>query len=331
MRAEVDQEKGAVQKVITSVSKDFVPKIIVGNKEYVLPLGTYLAVDERTNARPGDVLARIPKQATRSADITGGLGRVLQVLEVKKLHDPAILSEISGEVKVQLPKRAVLPVEVTNEYGHARTYYVPIEKQLNFFTEDMVNAGDILADGIINPKDVLRVLGPERAAAHVIGEVQKVYRSEAVEINDKHLEIVLRKMLSKVQITDSGDTDFVAEEVISRDVFMEVNDKTTGSKATAKPLMLSLTNAALLSDSWLSAASFQNTTSVLANAALKKRKDSLHGTKENIIVGNMVPVGTGHQHYKNTFLIPESLTERETRKELEIKKAYEKFNSIFRD
>jgi DNA-directed RNA polymerase subunit beta' len=331
MRSEVDENKGTVQRFIVSVSKDFVPKIIVGDKEYVLPLGTYLAVDESATARPGDVLARIPKQAARSADITGGLGRVLQILEVKKLHDPAILSEITGEVKVHLPKKAVLPVEVTNEYGHARTYYVPIEKHLNFFTGDMVSAGDMLADGIINPKDLLRVLGPERAAAHVIGEVQKVYRSQAVEMNDKHLEIVIRKMLSKVQITDSGDTDFVAEEIVSRDVFMEVNDKTTGRKATAKPLLLSITNTALLSDSWLSAASFQNTTSVLANAALKRREDPLHGTKENIIVGNMVPVGTGHQEYRNTFLIPESLTERETRKELEIKKAYEKFNSIFRE
>jgi DNA-directed RNA polymerase subunit beta' len=327
MRAEVDESKGTIQRFIAHVTKDLVPKIIVGDKEYVLPIGAYLAVDERTVAKPGDVLARIPKQAARSADITGGLGRVLQILEVKKLHDPAILSEIAGEVKVHPPKKAVLPVEVTGQDGQSRTYYVPIEKQLNFFSGDIVKAGDILADGIVNPRDVMTVLGPEHAATHMIAEVQKVYRGQGVEISDKHLEIVLRKMLSKVEITNAGDTDFVVDEIVSRDIFIEVNDRTTGTKATARPIMLSLTNAALHSDSWLSAASFQNTASVLANAALKKRKDALHGIKENIIVGNIVPIGTGHQCYKDTFIIPESIL----RKEREIEKSYERFNSIFRD
>jgi DNA-directed RNA polymerase subunit beta' len=207
---------------------------------------------------------------------------------------------------------------------------VPIEKQLNVYHGDVVRAGDILVDGTIDVRDVLRIMGGEKAAAHAMDEVQKVYRAQGVEINDKHLEVILRKMLGKVQIVYAGDTDFVAEEIVSREVFLQENEKTRGRKATAKQLILSLTNTALQSDSWLSGASFQSTTAVLANAALRKRTDNLHGTKENIIVGNIVPVGTGHQMYRKTYLVPEK-SAKETREETKRSKAYEKFLSLFKE
>ncbi len=329
MRKETDDKTGITLRFIIAISKEFVPRIVVGESEYVLPIGAFLAVDEGEIAQVGDVLAKLPKKASVSSDITGGLSRVLQILEVRRLKDPAVMAEIDGKLAVHPPKRQKIPFEIVAEDGTSRIYHIPIEKQLNFYSGELVKAGDILVDGIVDARDILTILGTDKTAAHVIDEVQKVYRSQGVEINDKHLEIVLSKMLGKVQITDAGDTDLVVDEVISRNAFIEENGKVSGKRATAKPVILSITKAALLSDSWLSAASFQNTTSVLANAAIRKSRDALCGTKENIIVGNIVPVGTGHETYRTTRLVNEK-SEKEVKEERRKNKAYERFLRLFR-
>jgi DNA-directed RNA polymerase subunit beta' len=319
MRREADEESGITKRFITAIESSLVPRAVVGGREYPLPIGAFLTAEENGDVKAGDIIAKIPRKAAVSSDITGGLTRVLQVLEMRKLRDPAVMAEITGEVKVHPPKGKSLPVEIIGDLGDTRTYYVPIEKQLNVYSGDIINAGELIVDGIIDARDVLRILGSEKAAAHVIDDVQKVYRAQGVEINDKHLEVILRKMLGKVMVTDPGDTEFVTGEIVSKNRFVGTNGKCTGKKATERPIIVSITKAALLSDSWLSAASFQSTSLVLANAAVTKSKDPVYGTKENIIVGNTVPVGTGHAVYREqTFVIPQKLiekTQREIREE----------------
>lgn len=293
VKSETNPVTGAVQRKIIAIIKDAIPRISVADKEYILSIGAILVVNPRAEVEPGDILAKTPKQAAKNADITGGLSRVLQLLEAKKIQDPAIIADIDGEVRIHPPEGKSLPVEIVNMYDSSVIYNIPIEKQLNYQHGDSILAGDILTNGAIDSRDILRILGYKKAALFIIDEVQKVYKSQGVDINDKHIEIILSKMLSKVMIADAGDSRYIQDEIVSKIEFMSANDLVVGDKATAKQILLGLVNTALSSDSWLSAASFQNTTKVLALAAIKKKTDKLVGIKENLIVGNVIPVGTG--------------------------------------
>lgn len=322
----IDSRTGVELKLITSMSESSVPKIIIGDREYGLQIGSVLAVKEGEQVSPGYVIAKIPLEVTKSSDITGGLTRVLQILELRKLENPAILANISGEIRIHEPQGKVIPLEIIGEDSAVCKYHVPIGgASISVNDGDNVAAGDILVEGIVDPLDVLAVLGSEAAAIFAIGEVQKVYRSQGVEINDKHLEIILKKMLGFVEVTFPGDTDLITAEIITKKELREKNDACIGKKAVAKPTMLGLVRTALQSESWLSAASFQETASVLVRAAIERKRDSLVGTKENIIVGNMVPVGTGHPANRKKEPVHETPKETRRRKQLE------SFLSIFKD
>jgi DNA-directed RNA polymerase subunit beta' len=310
MRKETREDTSITQDTIFAISAGIVPSVGINGKQYPLPVGALLAVKEGDEIAPGDVIARIPRTTARSVDITGGLTRVLEILEARKAAKPALLSEIDGEVSVGPPGRKLVPIEVTGRDGTKKSYQTPVTGQINAVTGDVVSAGDVLVDGKIDIQDVVRVLGRLKCALYAIDEVQKVYRGQGVETNDKHFEIILSKMLSHVEITDPGRGDFVKGEIVPRRHFLK---KGVSCGARARQIIVSLTRAALLSESWLSAASFQNTASVLAEAALGKKKDVLSGTKENIIVGNVVPIGTGHERYRNTYVLPGPSEEEEQR------------------
>lgn len=304
MKSEEIRETGRSLKVITAVFKDMAPKLIIAGEEYYLPVGAVIIAREGENADAGEVIAKSPKKAAKNADITDGLSRVLQILEARPLRKPALMAGISGRVQVCPPRGKYLPVRITGEDGTSREYVVSIEEQLNVHNGDCVKAGDALVDGVINAGDVLSILGHESAAVHIVNEVQKVYRSQGVTIDDKHIELVTRKMLGMVEVTDPGDTDFVHGEVVGKSVFLEQNGLTGGRKAVAKPVLAGITAVAMNSESWLSAASFQRTASVLTQAAIRRKTDTLAGPKENIIIGNIIPLGTGHPAYREEYLQP---------------------------
>jgi DNA-directed RNA polymerase subunit beta' len=330
MVEEVDPDTGIVRKFISAVTGAYVPRIIISGKEYLLPVGAMIMVSENANVVPGDTIATFARKATKNQDITEGLTRVLQVLEVRKLIDKAIVAEIDGEFKIKQVKGKHLLAEILGPRGEVNELMVSIEKQLNVYDGDLVKAGDILAEGTIDPRDILVVGGKYKAASFMIDEIQKVYRAQGVAIDDKHFEIVLMKMLRKVQITDPGSSSFVVDEIVDQNVFWDVNDRAVGRKAVARPLLLSLTKAALYSESWLSSASFQETTSELAEAAIRKKKDYLYGSKENIITGRMVPLGTGHEQYRRTILVRDEGVRNpaSSRKSREI---YERFMGLFKE
>ena len=304
-KKEANDTEGIIRSVVCAIYGDMIPQIRVGEREYTLPIGAIVMVKEESHIKAGDIIARIPKEVTTTADITKGLPQVLRLVDMKKVDDPAIMAEIAGEIKLHPPKKGAFVVEISGDSETSRMYYIPMKYQLNVDEGDFVKAGDFLVDGVVDVRDILRIFGAERAASYIIDEVQRVYRNQGVDINDKHLEILLRKMLGHVQILNAGDSDFVRDEIVSKDIFLQENKKVLGKKAIEKQLLLSLTQVALHSESWLSRASYQNTTSILANAALRKCKDPLSGIRENVIVGNMPPVGTGHSKYRNTWIVPE--------------------------
>jgi DNA-directed RNA polymerase subunit beta' len=298
IKKQVDHETGITRKIITNILSDKIPSIEIGDKQYALPIGSVIAVNEDDSVSTGDVIAKIPKKAAKTSDITGGISKVLQLLEARIISNPAVLAETEGEVTVSAPSGKTLTISITDPYGGKRQYTCSVERQLNYYSGDYVKAGDILVDGTIEARDLLKAMGGNAAAQYIIDEVQKVYRSHGVETNDKHLEIIVGKMLSMVKINDAGDTVFTAKEIVKKTRFLDINRQTEGKKAIASPILLGLTTVASLSESWLSAASFQRTSHVLANAAIKRKVDILNGLKENIIIGNTIPAGTGHEYYK---------------------------------
>lgn len=321
-----DPETGLSMTFVKAMHSNFIPRIRISEKEYYLPIGAIILVRNGDKIVAGDMLAKVPKKSARNADITGGLARVLQVLELRKLKDPAVMADIDGEVRIHPPKGNSMKMEIIGETGNIRTSIIGIERHPNVYNGDRVKAGDILVDGTCDINDILKILGPHKTALYVMDEVQKVYRSQGVEVNDKHFEIILRKMLAKVKVLTPGSTDLVTGEILSKWSFFDENNRTEGEKATAAPVILSLTKSALMSESWLSAASFQNTASVLAEAALFRSKDLLRGTKENIIIGNTVPIGTGHKKYKDTVLVKDP-----GERIIKNKNAYRAFMSLFKE
>ncbi|MEE6207400.1 MAG: DNA-directed RNA polymerase subunit beta', partial [Alphaproteobacteria bacterium] len=263
---------------------------------YYLSVDAVLNVDNGDEIKVGDVIARIPREGTKTKDITGGLPRVAELFEARRPKDPAIISDIDGMVEYGKDYKAKQRITVIPSEGNPVEYLIPKGRRLVVQDGDQVKKGDLLVDGTPAPHDILRVLGVEKLAEYLVQEVQAVYRLQGVNINDKHIEVIVSQMLKKVEITAPGDTTFLIGEQVDRDVFELENEKTMaegGQPAVADPILLGITKAILQTKSFISAASFQETTRVLTEAAVEGKVDDLKGLKENVIVGRLIPAGTG--------------------------------------
>jgi len=267
---------------------------------YSLPVGALIAVAEDTVIEPGTVLGKIPRETTKTKDITGGLPRIAELFEVRKPKEYAVITEIDGQVSLGKDLKGKKRVVITPEVGEAKEYLIPKGKHVSVHEGDYVKAGEALMDGSPDPNDILRVMGVKELAKFLVNEIQEVYRLQGVKINDKHIEVIVRQMLRRVQITGVGDSTFMLGEHVEWWRFKEENEKLLqedGRPATAEPLLLGVTKASLSTDSFISAASFQETTKVLTNAAMAGKIDTLRGLKENVIMGRLVPAGTGFDEY----------------------------------
>ena len=269
---------------------------------YTLPPGALIALEDGARVSVGDVIARIPQESSKTRDITGGLPRVADLFEARKPKDPAILAEKSGTVSFGKETKGKRRLVITAEHEEKYEELIPKWRQLNVFEGETVTRGEVIADGELNPHDILRLQGVESLANYLVREIQDVYRLQGVKINDKHIEVIIRQMLRKTEVLESGDTPLLKGEQLDRARAMALNDRVAAdNKAPAKlqPVLLGITKASLATESFISAASFQETTRVLTEAAVRGLKDDLRGLKENVIVGRLIPAGTGfaaHEH-----------------------------------
>jgi DNA-directed RNA polymerase subunit beta' len=271
---------------------------IIGN--FIVPTGAHLLVKDGQAVRAGDQLCKIPKDISKTSDITGGLPRVAELFEVRKPKEAAVISEIDGVVEFGPISRGMRKIIVRHESGAEKSYIIPQGKHLRVYQGDHVEAGDNLTEGPINPYDILSIKGVNAAQEYLVNGIQEVYRLQGVKINDKHIETIVRQMLQKVQIEDPGDTTFLEGDLVDKMVFREENErvqKEKGRAATFKPMLLGITKASLSTESFISAASFQETTRVLTDAAVRGKTDHLLGLKENVIMGHLIPAGTGLMAY----------------------------------
>ncbi|MDE6294585.1 MAG: DNA-directed RNA polymerase subunit beta', partial [Muribaculaceae bacterium] len=347
-RIETDEATGLREKIIIeSKDRTKVPEAHLVDKNgnairtYSLPVGAHLLIDEGDELTPGQVFVKIPRASNSAGDITGGLPRVTELFEARNPSNPAVVSEIDGEVTFGKLKRGNREISVTSKLGETKTYLVPLSKQLLVQENDFVRAGTPLSDGAITPSDILNIKGPTAVQEYIVNEVQDVYRMQGVKINDKHFEVIVRQMMRKVNILDPGDTRFLEQQVVDKREFMEENDNIWGKKvitdagdsqnylkgqiitvrklrdensalkrkdlrtmvvrdavpATSEQVLQGITRAALQTTSFMSAASFQETTKVLNEAAINGKTDYLEGMKENVIVGHLIPAGTGLREY----------------------------------
>ena len=347
-RVDYDEQTGLEDKIIIeSKDRTRVPEanIVDANgqviKTYALPVGAHLMVENGADVAPGEVFVKIPRSAGNAGDITGGLPRVTELFEARNPSNPAIVSEIDGEVKFGKVKRGNREISVTSKLGEVKKYLVPLSKQILAQENDYVRAGTPLSDGAITPADILNIMGPTAVQEYIVNEVQDVYRMQGVKINDKHFEVIVRQMMRKVNILDPGDTCFLEQQVVDKREFMEENDRIWGKKvvvdagdsenvkpgqiitarklrdensalkrrdlktvtvreavpATSEQILQGITRAALQTSSFMSAASFQETTKVLNEAAINGKVDTLEGMKENVICGHLIPAGTGLREY----------------------------------
>jgi DNA-directed RNA polymerase subunit beta' len=263
---------------------------------YFLPTRAIIMVSEGDEVYAGDVLAKIPRETTKTKDITGGLPRVAELFEVRKPKDQTLLSEIDGTVSFGKYMSGKRKVVITPEVGKSVEYVIPRGRHVSVFDGDYVRAGEALMEGSANPHDILRIKGPKELSKYLVDEVQKVYRLQGVKINDKHIEVIVRQMLRRVLVKDIGDSDFILGEEVEKWRFEEKNQEIVakgGKPAVGEPLLLGVTKASINTDSFISAASFQETTKVLADASVESRIDHLRGLKENVIMGRLIPAGTG--------------------------------------
>ncbi len=268
---------------------------------YMLPVGAVLAVTDGDSVQPGDIIAKLHREAARTKDITGGLPRVVELFEARRPKDHAVISEITGTVSFGKDTKGKRKVLVTPEAGDTREYLIPKGKHIRVREGDFVRAGEPLMDGSVNPHDILRVLGEKALAKYMVEEIQEVYRLQGVRINDKHVEVIVRQMLRRVRVKDPGDTPFLTDEQVEKQVFEAENEKVfaaDGRPAIAEALLLGITKASLSTESFISGASFQETTKVLTEAAVAGKIDYLRGLKENVIMGRLVPAGTGLPNYR---------------------------------
>ncbi len=315
LHQEKNRITGLIERVIIEHRAERLhPRIVINDKHgkkevtYPLPVDTNIVVDDGEMVKVGDVIAKIPQEVTKTKDITGGLPRVAELFEARKPRNASVISEIDGIVKLGTTLKGNLKVVVTNEETNvAREYQIPQGKHLVVYEGDRVGVGEPLTDGSINPHDILRVKGSKECQEHLVNEIQEVYRLQGVTINDKHIEVIVRQMLSNVRISKAGDTTYLVGEVVSKRKFKAENKraKEANSKAEAaqaQPVLLGITKASLSSDSFISAASFQETSRVLTDAAVAGETDHLRGLKENVIIGHLIPAGTGLGSIRQTAL-----------------------------
>ena len=347
-RVDSDEQSGLREKIIIE-SKDRakVPEANIVNadgeiiKTYALPVGAHLMVEDGAELKAGDIFVKIPRATGGAGDITGGLPRVTELFEARNPSNPAIVSEIDGEVKFGKVKRGNREISVTSKIGEVKKYLVPLSKQILVQENDYVRAGTPLSDGAITPADILNIMGPTAVQDYIVNEVQDVYRMQGVKINDKHFEVIVRQMMRKVNVLDPGDTCFLEQQIVDKRDFMDENDRIWGKKvvvdagdsetvkpgqiitarklrdensalkrrdlkiiqvrdavpATSEQILQGITRAALQTSSFMSAASFQETTKVLNEAAINGKVDTLEGMKENVICGHLIPAGTGLREY----------------------------------
>jgi DNA-directed RNA polymerase subunit beta' len=330
LHEEVDEVTGLSRLVVVdSPDEKRQPAIVIkgskGNKRYLMPSRSHLMIQDGDEVHPGDVLAKIPRETTKTKDITGGLPRVVELFEARKPRETAIISEIDGTVKFGEVAKGQRKVYVVADNGTEREYSVPRGVHINVQEGERIRAGEQLMDGPLNPHDILAVLGEKELQAYLVNEIQEVYRLQGVAISDKHIEVIVRQMLRWVKVEDVGDTTFLLEQQMDRFRFREENEKTIakgGKPSTGRPLLLGITKASLSTDSFISAASFQETTRVLTEAAIQGSVDGLRGLKENVIVGRLIPAGTGMEFYRNVALAPE-LEAQAANVQEEIRKEYE--------
>lgn len=334
--------------IIESKDRTKVPSALLYNangeliRTYSLPVGAHLLINEGEVVTPGQVIVKIPRASSNAGDITGGLPRVTELFEARNPSNPAVVSEIDGEVAIGKIKRGNREISVTSKLGEEKKYLVPLSKQILVQENDYVRAGTPLSDGAITPEDILNIMGPTAVQEYIVNEVQDVYRMQGVKINDKHFEVIVRQMMRKVTIIDPGDTKFLEQQVVDKREFMDENDSIWGKKyiidagdssnylagqiitqrklrdensalkrkdlkimtvrdampATSRQILQGITRAALQTSSFMSAASFQETTKVLNEAAINGKSDTLEGMKENVICGHLIPAGTGLREYQ---------------------------------
>jgi DNA-directed RNA polymerase subunit beta' len=306
---ETDQVTGLSHMVVKdSPDEKKQPRLEIRNasnkvlKTYQMPVRANLMVNDVEEVEPGDVIAKIPRETTKTKDITGGLPRVVELFEARRPGEAAVMSEIDGTVKLGPISKGKRKLIIVGDDGEEREYDIPRGTHINVQEGDRVRAGEALQDGPLNPHDILRVLGMNRLQEYLTNEIQEVYRLQGVNINDKHIEVIVRQMLRWVKIKEVGDTEFLLEEQVDRFRFQDENERVRAEKgevSSAEPLLLGITKASLSTDSFISAASFQETTRVLTEAAISGRIDYLRGLKENVIMGRLIPAGTGMEYYRN--------------------------------
>jgi DNA-directed RNA polymerase subunit beta' len=350
-RDEADEQTGHREKVvIESKDKTKIPTIILSgskdNKMYNLPVGSHIVIEEGVEVKAGHILVKIPRVLGKLRDITGGLPRVTELFEARNPGNPAIVCEIDGIVTFGNIKRGNREIVVESKDGMVKKYLVPLTRQILVQDSDFVKAGSPLSDGQIAPADILAIRGPYAVQEYVVNEIQEVYRLQGVKINDKHIEVIVRQMMKKVEIVDAGDTKFLEEDLEDRFDFIEENDRIYDKKvvtdggesakfkpgqivtvrelreensilkradkkvvevrdakpATARPVLLGITKASLGVQSWISAASFQETTKVLSQAAIQGKVDLMLGLKENVITGHLIPAGTGQKEFEKLIV-----------------------------
>jgi len=320
MQEQVDEYTGLSRKVITE-SKDVElrPRISIKDEKsktmnlpgsasqarYLLPVGANIFISEGDMVEAGDVIVKIPRETTKTKDITGGLPRVAELFEARKPKEYALISDIDGVVEFGKDLKGKRKVVIRPEVGEPKEYMIPSRKHVSVHEGDFVKAGEALMDGPSNPHDILRVLGDKALARYLVDEIQEVYKLQGVKINDKHIEVIVRQMLKRVKIREVGDTHFLVDDQVEKFVFEEENArvmKEGGKPAVGEPLFLGITKASLVTDSFISAASFQETTKVLTQAAVAGKVDYLKGLKENVIMGRLIPAGTGLSKYRQLEL-----------------------------
>ena len=313
LNEEVDEVTGLSRLVVSDAPDEKrQPTILIngakGKKRYLMPSRAHLMVLDGDVVGPGDILAKIPRESTRTKDITGGLPRVVELFEARKPRETAIISEIDGIIRFGEVAKGQRKIYVTADNGDEREYSVPRGIHVNVQEGERLSAGDPLMDGPLNPHDILNVLGEKHLQAYLVNEIQEVYRLQGVAISDKHIEVIVRQMLRWVRVEDVGDTNFLLEQQIDRFRFNEENERVLAEgnrPAIGRPLLLGITKASLSTDSFISAASFQETTRVLTEASINGAIDGLRGLKENVIVGRLIPAGTGLEYYRSVELSPE--------------------------
>ena len=319
VKEEVDEVTGLSRLIIVdSIDEKKQPTIEIRSKEikgkllkkYHMPSHAHLMVRGGDKVHAGDFLAKIPRETTKTKDITGGLPRVVELFEARKPRETAVVSEIDGIVKDGGIVKGMRKILITPEEpgAEAREYSLPRGVHVNVQEDDRVYAGEPLMDGPSNPHDILLVLGEKALQGYLVNEIQEVYRLQGVTINDKHIETIVRQMMRWVKVEDVGDTGFLVDEQLDKFRFIQENERVIaegGRPATGRPLLLGITKASLSTDSFISAASFQETTRVLTEAAISGKVDRLRGLKENVTMGRLIPAGTGFEHYHRVSIAPD--------------------------